>query len=106
MAHRFKHGKRLKKNQTGRSPYRRHHDFYSSDDQRRACARKRSLSKTQARTVAAQMTAREGKKFDYYPCDYCHRYHVGKRPDGAFGPEGVRFLMLDYFPVDQIIHEV
>jgi hypothetical protein len=92
---------RLKKNRTGNATTINYLTDDPQSDKRRACSTKRKQTKTQARSAASELTKRHGVKFDYYRCDYCGKYHVGKRPDGAFGPDGKRFLLMDYFPVDQ-----
>lgn len=104
-----KTAKRLKKNQTGQKSRSGKQNLYvrttvmpeMGSDAERACARKRSLTKTQARSGAAAMTAQHGKKFDYYRCDYCNGYHIGRRSPHFTGPDGKRHWQMEYFPVDQ-----
>ena len=73
------------------------------NDKGRACRNKRQYNKNQARTGASVMTKRAGVKFDYYQCEYCGEWHIGKRPEYFTGPDGVRFRAMEYFPYDQII---
>jgi hypothetical protein len=92
---------RLKKNRTGNKSAVEYVSADPYSDERRACSTKRQFNKTKARSIASEQTKKFGRKFDYYRCDYCGKYHVGKRPDGAFGPNGTRFIYMDYFLVDQ-----
>jgi hypothetical protein len=51
------------------------------------------------------MSRKMNKVYDYYPCDYCGKWHIGKRPEYYTGPKGVRFRAMEFFPFDQIIEQ-